>query len=93
MIAKLRAAEPDIRAHGVARLYLFGSIARDEGGPASDIDVFVDPDPDRRFGFDEFMTVYELLQERLGPGVDYTTRTGLHRRLRPEIEKTAVRVF
>jgi predicted nucleotidyltransferase len=93
VIAQLKAAEPEMRAHGVGGLYLFGSVARDSAGAASDIDVFVDPDPARRFGFDEFMSVYELLRARLGTELDYTTRDGLHRRLRPEIEKTAVRVF
>jgi uncharacterized protein len=92
-ITRLRASEPDIRACGVGGLYLFGSVARDEAEAHSDIDVFVDPDPRRRFGFDDFMGVYELLQERLGGRIDYTTREGLHRRLRPEIERTAIRVF
>ena len=92
-IARLKAAEPDIRARGVRSLYLFGSVARDEAEASSDIDVFVDPDPAVRFGFDEFMGVYELLQDRLGGKIDYTTRDGLHRRLRPDIEKTAIRVF
>ena len=92
-IARLKAAEPDIRAQGAARLYLFGSVARDEAQAGSDVDVFVDPDPTRQFGFDEFMAVYELLQERLGMEVGYTTRDGLHRLLRPEIEKSAIRVF
>jgi predicted nucleotidyltransferase len=92
-IARLKAAEPDIRARGVGGLYLFGSVARDSAEGHSDIDVFVDPDPARQFGFDEFMGVFELLQERLGTRIDYTTRDGLHRRLRPEIEKTAVRIF
>ncbi|MBA3516821.1 MAG: nucleotidyltransferase domain-containing protein [Rhizobiales bacterium] len=92
-IARLRAAEPEIRARGVGGLYLFGSVARDAGEAHSDIDVFVDPDPTRRFGFGEFMAVYELLQERLGAKVDYTTREGLHRRLRPEIKNMAVRVL
>jgi predicted nucleotidyltransferase len=93
VIARLRAAEPEIRARGAAALYLFGSVARDEAGPKSDVDVFVDPDPARSFGFDEFMDIYELLQDRLGMPVGYTTRDGLHRRLRPEIEKSAIRVF
>lgn len=92
-IARLKAAEPDVRMRGVGGLYLFGSVARDEAAADSDIDVFIDPDPARRFGFDEFMGVYELLQERLDARLDYTTRDGLHRRLRPDIEKTAIRVF
>lgn len=93
VIARLKAAEPDIRARGVGGLYLFGSVARDAADARSDVDLFVDPDPASRFGFDEFMGVYELLQERLDAKVDYTTRDGLHRRLRPQIEATAVRVF
>jgi len=92
-IARLKAVEAEIRARGVGGLYLFGSVARDAGGAQSDVDVFVDPDPARRFGFNEFMSVYELLQKQLGTRLDYTTRDGLHRRLRAEIEKTAVRVF
>ena len=55
--------------------------------------MFIDPDPARRFGLDAFMAVYELLRERLGVEVGYTTRDGAHRRLRPEIERTAIHVF
>jgi predicted nucleotidyltransferase len=93
IIARLKAAEPEIRARGAAALYLFGSVARDEAGPESDVDVFVDPDPARSFGFNEFMDIYELLQMRLGMPVGYTTREGLHARLRSDIEKSAIRVF
>jgi predicted nucleotidyltransferase len=93
VIAKLKAAEPAIRARGAAALYLFGSHARDEARVDSDVDVFIDKDASRKFGFDEFMDIYFLLQERLGTNVDYGTREGLHPVLRPEIEREAVRVF
>ncbi len=43
VITKLKAAEPTLRAQGVGALYLFGSHARDEAEPDSDIDVFVLP--------------------------------------------------
>ena len=52
-----------------------------------------DKDASRKFGFDEFMDVYFLLQERLGTSVDYGTREGLHPVLRPAIEREAIRVF
>jgi hypothetical protein len=68
-------------------------VARDEARAGSDIDVFVDPDPARRFGFDEFMGVYELLRERLGAELDYTTRDGLHRRLPRDREDGHTRVL
>ncbi len=57
MIAKLKAAEPALRAHGAAALYLFGSYARNEARPGSDVDVFIDKDRSRKFGFDEFMDI------------------------------------
>jgi uncharacterized protein len=93
VLTTLKQAEPDLRARGVASLYIFGSHARDEAGSHSDVDVFIDKDTSRKFGFDEFMEVYFLLQERLGTGVDYGTREGLHPVLRPRIEREAVRVF
>jgi predicted nucleotidyltransferase len=33
---------------GATALYLFGSTARDEAGEASDLDLFIDYDPDSR---------------------------------------------
>jgi uncharacterized protein len=91
IIAKLKEAEPALRAHGAAALYLFGSHARDEARPDSDVNVFIDKEPSRKFGFDEFMNIYFLLQ--VGGDVDYGTREGLHPVLRPDIEREAVRVF
>jgi hypothetical protein len=75
IIAKLKEVEPALRAHGAAGLYLFGSHARDDAGPNSDVDVFIDKDMSRKFGFDEFMDIYFLLQKCLGPKVDYGTPT------------------
>lgn len=93
IIARLKDAEPKLRASGVAALYLFGSHARDEARADSDVDVFIDKDRSRPFGFDEFMDVYLLLQDRLGENVDYGTRESLHPVLRTGIEQEAVRVF
>jgi predicted nucleotidyltransferase len=93
VLSALKQAEPALRARGVAGLFIFGSIARDEARPDSDVDVFIDKDTSRKFGFDEFMDVYFLLQERLGVHVDYGTREGLHPVLRPSIEREAIRVF
>jgi predicted nucleotidyltransferase len=93
VIVRLKEVEPAIRARGGQPLYLFGPHARDEAGPDSDIDVFIDKDKSRLFGFDEFMDIYFLLQEQLGERVDYGTRECLSPALRAEIEREAIRIF
>jgi predicted nucleotidyltransferase len=95
VIAKLRQAEPALRARGVAALYLFGSHARDEASPDSDIDVFVDPVSGERFGFLPFMAAFEAIRDTFGRHVEigYSTREGLDRYVRADIEREAIRVF
>lgn len=95
IISRLKAAEPAIRAHGVAALYLFGSHARDEARPDSDVDVFVDPTSDEDFGFLEFMGAYNAIQQACGEAVEvgYSTRDGLSRYVRTDVEREAIRVF
>ncbi|MBV8926021.1 MAG: nucleotidyltransferase domain-containing protein [Bradyrhizobium sp.] len=93
VIARLKKTEPALRAFGVGGLYLFGAYARDEADPDSDVDVFVDPAPDKAFGFAPFMDAYETLQQAIGGKLDYGTRTGLHPLLRADIEREAVRIF
>jgi uncharacterized protein len=94
VINQLKSLEPELRAHGVAGLYLFGSYARDEASADSDLDVFVDKAPDRPFGFDELMGSYHALQDAL-PGIEinFGTRQGLSKYIKDEVEQQAVRIF
>lgn len=93
VITRLKTAEPHLRALGARSLYLFGSYARDAGDRSSDIDVFVDKETPRSFGLDEFIGIFNVLQALFDVEIDYSTRDGLHDSLRPEIERTALRVF
>ena len=54
IIAALRNQAPDIRSLGATSLYLFGSAARGEASDDSDVDLFVDYDPER-FSFVELI--------------------------------------
>jgi uncharacterized protein len=92
LIATLRSQAPDIRALGATSLYLFGSVARGEAKETSDIDLFIDYDPDR-FSFVELIRLRERLSHMLGRPADLTTREGLHPLLRPDIEAEAIKVF
>ena len=93
VISKIRRNAEAIRALGAGGLYLYGSHARDEAGPGSDIDVFVDRDPSKHFGFIELTELEFLLRDILGAEVDVATRTGLHPALSWEIEKSAIKVL
>jgi predicted nucleotidyltransferase len=48
VLAKLRAHELDLKKAGIVRLSLFGSTARGDAGPNSDIDLLVAFDESRR---------------------------------------------
>ena len=45
ILQMLKEREADLRAHGLTHAALFGSVARDEQRPDSDIDILVDLDP------------------------------------------------
>jgi predicted nucleotidyltransferase len=92
LLSELRKRAPDIRALGATSLYLFGSTARDEAAEDSDIDLFIDYDPEK-FGFVELIRLRERLSQALGHPADLTTREGLHPLLRPTIEAEAIKVF
>lgn len=92
-IAKLKEQEDAIRALGATSLYLFGSTARDEARPDSDIDVFIEYDPDAHFSLFELAGIEVLITEALGVEAEVTTRNSLHPLLRKRIESSAIRVF
>lgn len=92
-IAKLQSYGPAIRALGATSLYLYGSTIRDEASPESDLDLFIDYDPVSRFNAFDLIGIKLLLEDKLRTRVDVTTRDGLHARLRPVIEQSAVRIF
>jgi uncharacterized protein len=92
-IDKLQRQAQAIKAMGATSLYLFGSIAQDEAGRGSDLDLFIDYDPNGRFNAFDLVGIKQLLESELGVDVDITTRDGLHPMLRTDIEQSAIRVF
>jgi len=92
-ISKIREIEPLMRRLGVAALYLFGSTARNEARQDSDVDIFFDSDPSVKVGLVEFGEVERALRRSLEVEVDLCTRASLHPVLKPEIERSAVRVL
>lgn len=81
--------EKDIKNFGVQRLAVFGSVARNEARPESDIDILVEFDG-RPIGLFEFLDLKHYLEGILNRPVDLVTEDGLKRQLREGILKEAV---
>lgn len=75
-IDELRAiVSPIAEAHGVGRVYLFGSYARGEATPGSDIDLRVDKGQLK--GLFALGALYADLEDRLGKPLDLLTTGSL----------------
>jgi hypothetical protein len=96
-ITRLRAHEAELRAAGVARLSIFGSVARGDATGASDVDIVVRLSPDAsQGGFTYFGRLDEInrrLEQILGCPVDVVTEPVRKERLRQAIEREAELAF
>lgn len=75
------------RKHGAYNVRIFGSVARGEARPDSDIDFLVNLEAGR-----SLMDLARLLRELesiLGRNVDVVTEAGLRPRIRPKVLKDA----
>jgi predicted nucleotidyltransferase len=92
VITTLRRHARELRAEGVAALYLFGSTVRDEARGDSDVDLFFEYD-NPNFSLIELVRVKDRVRTILGVRADVMTRDSLHPLLRERIEGSAIRVF
>jgi len=82
--ARLAACASEVRALGVVRLALFGSVLRGEASPESDVDLLVEFAPGKK-SFDRFMALGDLLEARLGRPVELVTPEALSPFIGPRI--------
>jgi len=75
--------------HGVTRVTLFGSAARGQMRPDSDLDVVVDLHPDARVGLMRLSQMQHELEEVVGRPVDLGTWDSFRPRVRREAERHA----
>ena len=83
--------ESAIRAFGVKSLLLFGSVARNEAGPESDVDLLVEFDPP--VGLFEVVRLQSYLESILGRRVDLVLHDAVKPQLRDRIFADAVVVI
>ena len=92
VVSSLRAHAQELQCLGVAHLFLFGAVARDEATLSSDVDLFFDFE-NPRFSVIELLRAQRRVEEILSAPADVMTRGSLHPRLRSDIERSAVQVF
>lgn len=89
---ELRARILDVLTrHGAVRIALFGSVARGDAGPESDVGVLV------RFGgrksLFELIAIEQELSDAVGRHVDLVTEQAVDSRLRPSIARDEIVLF
>ncbi len=90
---QISSLEKPLRDRGVKSIFLFGSAVRNEHTSASDIDVFIDTDPEVSFSLLDLVEVKHFLEDNLRCEVDVVTREGLHPHIKESIINESEQVF
>jgi uncharacterized protein len=82
-----------LKERGAASAYVFGSTVRGEETEASDLDIFIDIVPNKKFSLIDLAGIQNYLERELKIPVDVTTRGSLNPRLKSAIEREAIRAY
>jgi predicted nucleotidyltransferase len=72
-----------MRRRGTSNPQIFGSVARREDGPESDLDLFVEMDPDRSLL--DLISLQQEIELSLNRRVDVLTPRSINRHIRDQI--------
>lgn len=93
LIQRIRAQEPELRRRGVCHLAVFGSVARGDDRPGSDVDIAIDIEPDRAFSLIRLEDTRLMLEDALGRPVDLGEVRSFRPPVRASFERDRIRVF
>jgi predicted nucleotidyltransferase len=89
----LRRSEPYLRARGVRRAAVFGSVARGDSRPGSDIDIMVEIDPEAHLTVFDYAGLKDYIASLFDGPVDVVNRDGLKPYIRPAATADAIYAF
>ena len=93
ILGKLRELAPQLRAAGVSRLFLFGSRARGDARPDSDLDVLVETTTRGEAPVFDYFGVLHLIEDATGLRVQISQRDLLKPRIAERIADDLIEVF
>ena len=93
ILRTLRDAEPALRSRGVAHAALFGSTARNQAGPHSDVDIMVEISPEVDLGIFDYVGIVNAIKDLFSSPVDVSNRASLRPSIRPSAERDAIFAF
>ncbi|HZU91294.1 MAG TPA: nucleotidyltransferase family protein [Stellaceae bacterium] len=93
ILAKLRASEAVLRARGVRHAALFGSYARGDNRPDSDIDIMVEIDPEAHVGVWGYAGLKDYISALFDGPVDVVDREALKPYVAPAATADATYAF
>jgi predicted nucleotidyltransferase len=89
----LRRSEDSLRARGVRRAAVFGSVARGDNRRDSDVDVMVEIDPDAHLTVFDYAGVKDYITSLFDQPVDVVNRDSLKPHLRRAATRDAIYAF
>jgi uncharacterized protein len=92
-LAILQAHQAELRRRGVNHAALFGSVARDQAKPDSDLDVMIDIDTSIVRDVYDYAGVIGYISDLFPMKVDVANREMLKPYVRPSAERDAVHAF
>jgi predicted nucleotidyltransferase len=93
VIEVLRSHADEIHARGAAALYLFGSTARGEAGPESDVDLMMEIADRGKFSLLDQVGLQNFLSDLLGVDADLSVRASIHPLIKDSVEEDAIKVL
>jgi uncharacterized protein len=93
VIARLKEAEPALRARGIRRAAVFGSVARGEARPDSDIDILIEFEPGAEGSIYHYMGLKEFVAGLFDGPVEVIDRDALKPYLRAPSARDAIYAF